>query len=75
MSKDLAQVIFRGRGPFTVSREKLAKNMQAASEKAKDLGVRPGQLTVGEHFPPDEKTSSDLLATARTVFNKSRKPA
>ena len=75
MSKDLAQVIFRGRGPFTVSREELAKNMQNRQKMAEGQGLRPGQLKVGEYFPQDEKISSDLLATGKTILSKPRKPA
>ena len=68
MSEELAQVIFRGQGPYIVDRQRLAKNMRSEGAFARKDGLRPGQPTTQKCPLPDNFISSDSLATAKTII-------
>ena len=67
MSKDLAQVIFRGRR-FNVSRGNLAKNMQESKLIAEFLKVKPGQKMDVVDSP--HNLSPDHAAVSKTIVEE-----
>ena len=73
MAENEVKVTFRGQRTFTVDRVKLAENMQRQQRVARHLGLRPGEPT-GEHFPPNNDLSSDVLAVGTTILYDSGKP-
>jgi len=72
MANNEAIVTTQGR-TFRVDREKLAENMQRHQRTARHLGLRPGEPT-GDHYPPNNSLSSDVLAVGVTIIYDGGKP-